>query len=264
MRTKSQIVQSLQDVPRSFASEDEEREWWATHEFSDDLYDQLPRPDWLELLPLGLRVREAGQVELALFIAKRHLNYIRRAGKRPLRISTDVTRDDVRLHHALVAIVFTAVAVEAGVNIYIAAPALHMTDERQRRFFALLATKFIRRIGTSQKLDFLQESCSELASSEVVTTVRRLFERRNQLLHAGLTYAEPLALRDELIEEAEDALNGAAGEATSADLEPRPGLTASSGLSSEDLHAAFDYYRAAEELLDRLPLATMAPSAPPQ
>lgn len=261
-REKTNIVQSLGDVPQSFASEDEERDWWASHEFSDDLYDKLPRPGWHELLPLGLRARQAGQVELPLFIAKKHLDYIRRIGERPVRISTDVTRDDIRLHHALVAIVFTAVAVEAGVNIYITAPALYATDERQRRFFALLATRFARGIGISQKLDFLQKTSSELLSNELVTTIRHLFERRNQLVHAGLTYAEPLGLRDDLSDEGEGIPDGAAASAISADLKPRPGLTGSIMLSSEDLQAAFEYYGAAEELLERLPLATMAPSGP--
>jgi hypothetical protein len=34
------IVRSLDEIP-SFASEDEEREWWATHQLSEELYEQL-------------------------------------------------------------------------------------------------------------------------------------------------------------------------------------------------------------------------------
>jgi hypothetical protein len=31
------MVRSHGDIPSHFASEDEEREWWATHELSDEL-----------------------------------------------------------------------------------------------------------------------------------------------------------------------------------------------------------------------------------
>jgi hypothetical protein len=41
-RTKMTIVHNLDEIP-SFASEDEEREWWDTHELSDQLYDSLPQ-----------------------------------------------------------------------------------------------------------------------------------------------------------------------------------------------------------------------------
>jgi hypothetical protein len=34
------VVNSLDEIP-DFASEDEEREWWATHEFSDELWESL-------------------------------------------------------------------------------------------------------------------------------------------------------------------------------------------------------------------------------
>lgn len=33
-------IRSLDEIP-SFASEDEEREWWATHDLSEELYDKL-------------------------------------------------------------------------------------------------------------------------------------------------------------------------------------------------------------------------------
>ena len=34
------IIHSLDEVP-AFASEDEERKWWAAHQLSDELYAQL-------------------------------------------------------------------------------------------------------------------------------------------------------------------------------------------------------------------------------
>jgi hypothetical protein len=35
------IIRSLDEIPQHFESEDAEREFWATHEFSDELYDQM-------------------------------------------------------------------------------------------------------------------------------------------------------------------------------------------------------------------------------
>ena len=34
-------IYSLDEIP-AFSSEDEERDWWDTHEFSDELWDSLP------------------------------------------------------------------------------------------------------------------------------------------------------------------------------------------------------------------------------
>ncbi len=33
---KPKLVTRLEDIPDSFESEDEEREWWGSHELSDD------------------------------------------------------------------------------------------------------------------------------------------------------------------------------------------------------------------------------------
>ena len=38
---KRVIIRKLEDIPSGFASEDEEREWWATHDFSDSLRKKL-------------------------------------------------------------------------------------------------------------------------------------------------------------------------------------------------------------------------------
>ncbi|MBI3988250.1 MAG: hypothetical protein HY347_01395 [candidate division NC10 bacterium] len=36
---KRKIIHSLDEIPATFPSEDAEREYWETHEFSDELYD---------------------------------------------------------------------------------------------------------------------------------------------------------------------------------------------------------------------------------
>jgi hypothetical protein len=45
------VVTSLADVPQ-FATEDEEREWWATHDLAPDLWEDVPEEHeaWLKRL----------------------------------------------------------------------------------------------------------------------------------------------------------------------------------------------------------------------
>ena len=47
------VINSLDEIPH-FKNEDEERDWWATHEFSDELWDSLPdaSEELDEILPL--------------------------------------------------------------------------------------------------------------------------------------------------------------------------------------------------------------------
>jgi hypothetical protein len=40
-KAKLIIIHSLDEIPDHFDSEDEEREWWAMHEFSEELYGQM-------------------------------------------------------------------------------------------------------------------------------------------------------------------------------------------------------------------------------
>ena len=48
-----EVIHSLDEIP-DFKTEDEEREWWANHEMSDELWDSLPdmTAELDEILPL--------------------------------------------------------------------------------------------------------------------------------------------------------------------------------------------------------------------
>jgi hypothetical protein len=39
--TNRTLITRVEDIPERFPSEDDEREWWATHDLSDDVIDQL-------------------------------------------------------------------------------------------------------------------------------------------------------------------------------------------------------------------------------
>jgi hypothetical protein len=40
-KIKRKVIYSLEDIPDHFESEDEEREWWADHEFSEELLNSM-------------------------------------------------------------------------------------------------------------------------------------------------------------------------------------------------------------------------------
>src|SRR5687768_7691731 len=51
------VIRSLDEIPATFLSEDDERDYWATHEFSDELWDSLPHDttEFDRLVPLPPR-----------------------------------------------------------------------------------------------------------------------------------------------------------------------------------------------------------------
>ena len=53
------VINSLDEIP-TFASEDEERAWWDTHEFSDELWDSLSR-----VSPTDLPIRQIPRAQVS-------------------------------------------------------------------------------------------------------------------------------------------------------------------------------------------------------
>ena len=39
---RMKIIHSLDEIPERFESEDAERDWWAEHDYSKELYESLP------------------------------------------------------------------------------------------------------------------------------------------------------------------------------------------------------------------------------
>jgi len=62
-RPKLRIVERLEDIP-AFASEDAERDWWASHDLSEELYKQLeiaPPRKGTQLYRLRVSTRTPGR-----------------------------------------------------------------------------------------------------------------------------------------------------------------------------------------------------------
>jgi len=176
------------------------------------------------------------RIRRLLGIARKHLDYIKRSR------SKKNASWEAKCNHALVASVFSAAAIEAGLNLFISAPILFIKNEEIRRFFGILITKYLR-IPVQQKIKFAREFCPELKNDEkLLVRVKKLFEYRNSVLHPSPSYAESLGLPDE------DKLPNKIGEE---DLIPYPELSLQV-ISLFEVEEAFQHYQTALDFLSKL------------
>jgi len=179
------------------------------------------------------------RVKRLLAIAKRHLGYIAKS-----RSKTIIVPGDLKLDHAIVASIFSAAAVEAGLNLFISIPILFVKDENVRRFFGMLVTKYSR-LSVRQKIEFACEFCPQIKQDKaLLKRVRALFEYRNSVLHSSQEYAEPLGLPDLDFKELSSRI-------MEEDLIPHPQLL-SRGTSSAGIEEAFQHYQTASDFLSKL------------
>ncbi len=59
-QVKRELITDVSQIPGSFESEDEERDWWATHDFSDEAIAQMQdgveeANDWLRRFQVQYR-----------------------------------------------------------------------------------------------------------------------------------------------------------------------------------------------------------------
>jgi hypothetical protein len=228
-KRRFQVVHSLDEIPSAFASEDDERDWWAEHELSGEVWDQL-KPTWRDIRetrPLYMRASNLTEVEFPLSVAKRHLSLIRRRAGKTLKM-----HGDIRLEHASIAIMFSAAAVEAGLNLFLSAPVLLSEDDAARPSYAKSVARQISTWSATQKLDSaFKAKAGASSSAEAYDILSSLFERRNLLAHAGLSQAQ------------------LTGNYVASDEAPSLGPKAS------DIDDAARYYHAARSFLDQLLLA---------
>ncbi|MCJ7743817.1 MAG: hypothetical protein MUO99_04565 [Dehalococcoidales bacterium] len=179
------------------------------------------------------------EVKRLLAVAKRHFGYITRS-----RSKTITLPGDLKLDHAIVASIFSAAAIEVGLNLFITIPILLIKDENIRRFFGVLVSKHLR-LSVREKIQFAYEFCPQIKRDKVLLRkVRALFAYRNSVLHSSPEYAEPLGLPDLDWEELPSKI-------TEEDLIPQPQLS-SRGTSSSEMEEAFQHYQTALDFLGKL------------
>lgn len=153
----------------------------------------------------------------------------------------------VKPDNALVASIFSAAAVEAGLNLFIAAPVLFIRDDTLRRFYADFITRAARS-SVRDKLKFVKRVCPEIGKT-LMGRVRRLFEYRNAAPHSTPEYGEATkAVRPAVWKRVRS------GESlTDADFEipPSPFLTGR-GSGTEEIELASEHYATAKTFLTLL------------
>jgi hypothetical protein len=171
------VIQSEDEIPSSFESEDEEREWWATHEFSDDMLERYA-PSWDDVAEMLLAPRysaRAPQVEFPLSVARRHLRYVKRA-----RPGYPLVHD-IGYEHTSQVVVFAASAVEAALNLWLTAPRLRLSSQGRMVGEPPNEVTWPAR----KKLSFVAKRAEELQGcGDLVGRVDTLLVRRDNLVHA--------------------------------------------------------------------------------
>jgi hypothetical protein len=184
-------------------------------------------------------IRSHDDVKRLLSIAKRHLGYINRSRSKRITLP-----GDLKVDHATVASIFSAAAVEAGLNLFTSIPILFIKNENAQRFFGALVTKHSR-LSVRRKIELAREFCPQIEQDRaLLKRVDALFEYRNSVLHSSPEYVEPLGLLDS------DELPN---EITEEDLIPHPQLS-SLGTSSLEVEEAFRHYQTALDFLGKLTL----------
>ena len=190
----------------------------------------------------GFAIDSHNEVTRLLAIAKRHLGYIGKS-----RSKTITVPGDLKLDHAIVASIFSAAAIETGLNLFITIPILLIRDANIRRFLGVLVTKHSR-LSLPQKIGFACEFCPQIKRDKaLLKRVRALFEYRNSVLHSSPEYIEPLGLPDLDWEELPSKI-------TEEDLVRHPQLVLR-GTSSSEVQEAFQHYQTALDFLGKLTCA---------
>jgi len=180
-----------------------------------------------------------GEVKRLLAIAKRHLGNIGKSRSKAVTVP-----GDLKLDHAIVASIFSAAAIETGLNLFIIIPILLIKDANIRRFFGVLVTKYSR-LSVPQKIEFACEFCPQIKRDKaLLKRVRELFSYRNSVLHSSPEYIEALGLPDLDWEQLSSKI-------TEEDLARHPQLLLR-GTSSAEVQEAFQHYQTAMDFLGKL------------
>jgi hypothetical protein len=194
----------------------------------------------------GFAIDSYSEVRRLLAIAKRHLGYIKKS-----RSKTITVPGDLKLDHAIVASIFSAAAIETGLNLFVTIPILLIRDANIQRFLGELVTKHSR-LTLPQKIELACEFCPHIKQDKaLLKRVRALFEYRNSVLHSSPDYIEPLGLPDFDGE-------GLPNKITEEDLVRHPQLVLR-GTSSSEVQEAFQHYQTALGFLGKLSLCGKEP-----
>lgn len=106
------------------------------------------------------------------------------------------SKEQKRIDHSIVSIVFSAISVEAAINLAICSPALHIKNRGQRIFLGTLLTNYFS-ATIPKKLGFLFKVYPTLKQEkELGKEIKNLFSFRNKIVHSTPIYSEAIDLSE--------------------------------------------------------------------
>jgi hypothetical protein len=179
---------------------------------------------------------DIGNVERFLDIAKTHIKYIEKSKSKEIRIP------GVLVDHALIVSIFSAAAIEAALNLYVAIPVLYIQDPDTRSFMANLLTRCLRMSVPAKIRIVCQYNDTIAARKKLLKDIQELFAFRNSIMHSTPEYWEG----DWLSSRFSDAAGYKPGRGQSI-----PSLSVYSE-SSDEFDAALRHFKVAQEFLKEL------------
>jgi hypothetical protein len=200
-------------------------------------------------MPLGVEyhIGSNEEVRRLLYVSARYL-------KRSKRIKGEIV-SKLKIENAIISSIFSAAAIEAGVNIFLKLPILAIEDEYIQNLYGYMLNE-IRALSAPRKIQLVSKFCRKLINNKkLVRDVEGLFSYRNRILHVSPEYVEQLGLPDDLfLEESEgdDFRNNTRSKEISIEQLARKPAIIFSPPGDMSLRAAVEHYYVAEEFLKGL------------
>ena len=158
----------------------------------------------------------------------------------------------VKVDHAIVSIIFSAIAVESALNLAICLPVLRVKNRAQRIYFGTLLTNFFS-ANIPKKLTFLFRIYPTLKTEkELRKNIQDLFTFRNKVVHSTPTYSEARDPPEVFEYMEEEGLTAYSFNENVLSTKPTLHMKGVSNLFVDMLSLAEGYYKVAEEFVNLL------------
>lgn len=190
---------------------------------------------------MGIRyeIRKNDEVKRLLRASARYLNRAKKV--KGDRVSA------TKIENAIISSVFSAAAIEAGMNIFLKWPLLFINDKYVQNFYGQMLNE-LKGMPAPRKVDLVSRFCSGLRGNKRLRKrTQELFSYRNKILHVSPEYVERFGLPDNFFDKGPIETREISVEelVRKASIEFTPP-------SDMSFRAAVEHYEIAEEFLKHL------------
>ncbi len=179
------------------------------------------------------KIKSNEEVSRLLRISTRHLNAANSIKTTP--------HSAIKIELAIVSSVFSAAAIETGLNVFLTLPVLFIKDNYIQNLYGSMLNDF-KAIPAFKKVALASRFCSKLKGNrKLIASVNDLFAYRNKILHVSPTYAESMLFpHKNMLLKSVDELSGDLLERRATIVFEPPGDN-SQILANEHLHVAEEF-----------------------